>query len=334
MPNLAGDFAAVGLTEIMGNPWWSGDDSYGIEYPGAVPLSVVYQLVGFEPSFQRLPYTYAGDDEAPLMVVHPDTTHLLGLVGKDYPQTGYRTRLIDGLAKLTDTSEGKLIFGSALLLQGGRQAAIQIALGDPLIHTPTGEQFSQWLMAYSSLDMSQPTTFKLGCTRVVCRNTYMAFKAETGGKYFYRNTTHSGLKIAEAREVLNLFGIMGEDLFAQLERETEQIITEPQWEFIKEGVFPTKDVAKKAATIAANNQQIVDNIYRADERVGFVGTQWGAFQAFSVMKQHETTVREGLTKMGRNMGWIMGGSGKTPNALTQFDIQVQQVIEKALATVK
>lgn len=334
MANLVGDFAAVGLTEIVGNPWWSGDSSYGIEYPGAVPLDVVYQLVGFEPNFIRLPYAYVGDDEAPLMVVHPDTNNLLGLVGKDYPQTGYKTRLIDGLARLTDTSEGKLIFGSALLLQGGRQAAIQVALGDPLIHTPTGEKFSQWLMAYSSLDMSQPTTFKLGCTRVVCRNTYQAFRRENGAKYFYRNTTHSGLHVAEARQVLDLFSIMGEDLFAQLEKETEQVITEPQWEFIKEGVFPTKDVPKKAATIAANNQQTVDNIYRSDDRVGFVGTQWGAFQAFSVMKQHETTVREGLTKMGRNMGWIMGGSAKVPNQLTQFDMSVQRIIDEALATVK
>ena len=327
MPNLESDEFLVGFTGDLGIAWWASREDLGItQFPASVPLSRAIDLLDWQPERISLPFKYADHEQPMIMLVHPETRNLVGLHTAEYPTTNYRERLLDNVSALIDDEIGTKI-GCVGLLAGGRQAFVQITLDDIAVHEPTGERFKMWLCAYSSLDGSLANTYQTGAMRIQCRNTFEGFRRTAERTYKYRNTANNRLQVATAREVLDLFGTMTTDLFAEIDRMVLTPVSDSQWEQILDRAFPTDGLSKRGQTRRQNLQREVDEIYRSDSRVGYVGTQWGALQAFTTWLQHEAEPIGGMSKAHRNMTHLMEGRFR------DSEMHYRRIIDSVLATV-
>jgi len=340
--NYLNENVRVGFASERGPAWWSqfmGADSS--HFDGAVPLSEAQKLFDWVPLKRALMVEgeigeaiplkdYKGS--APVAITHSRTGVLLGIMADNYPDTGYQDRLLKGLTSLLDTPDTELAIGSVGMLDGGSQAWVQLETPETLTHS-SGEKFRPWLTAYSSLDGTLKTTFKEGTTRVVCDNTFEMSHTDSGKKYAYKNTANSKLVVATARDALDLLDGVAENYMAELDDLTNTEVNARQFEAIIEDLYPMRDEVGKpktgrGKTIAENIHIRISDIYRNDDRVGqFVGTKWGAFQAFSTYNQHETSVRKDDNEFQRNTRKLL--SGKTGD----YDAHVMSTISKVLAAV-
>lgn len=332
----------VGFADTLGDPWWGAyGDVSDITYPGAIPLDDAKAFLGWKPE----KVTLSAPDGSPLVkswgktpvgIVRPDTGALVGIMNENYPTTSYSERLLDGLSAILDDPD--LSIGSVLMLDGGSVASVQIQMNGNL-SAAADDTFRLWLAAYTSLDGSLKTTFKKGATRIECDNTFEAFAREGGSKYSYKNTPNSGLTVATAREALDIFTDMESALQLTVSQLVGTPFTEKQWATLLDVnpttslvhvIGPKKGTEKEGIglTKAENRRMDLTGIYHHDDRVkNYVGTQWGAFQAFSTHNQHETSMKDTDNQLQRNARKML--SGDTDN----FDAEVMRLIESVSATV-
>ncbi len=317
----------IGFTGELGDAWWA---TYGSvadsHFTESVPIDEVRRLIGFVPGRTAIPAKY-WDGSGMVYLTHPETGLLLGVNGDTYPETTYTDRLIDGHEAILDGSIEGMI-GSCGLIDGGRQAWVQIRPGETITHT-SGERFAPWITAYSSYDGSLATTFKEGVTRTQCDNTFEMTQKERGRTYKYKNTQNNRINVLQARTLLDMLQQTSEDMWAELDILTSKKVSEDQWHAITNAVFAPTTESQKAKTRAENKRIAVSELYFNDPRIGAIsGTQWGAFQAFSTWKQHETTVNGAEDDMAgeaeRNMTWLLS------NELRKFDAMVMEKIDMVL----
>jgi phage/plasmid-like protein (TIGR03299 family) len=211
------------------------------------------------------------------------------------------------LSAILDTPDTELGIGSVGLLDGGQTAWVQIESPENVVHS-SGEVFRPWLAGYSSLDGTLRTGFKEGVTRAVCDNTFDAFMSEHGKGYSYKNTANSKLVVASARDALDLLEKITDEFTRELDGLLSTPVTDRQWSEILEFNYATVGKEGRSLTMAVKRQEAIDELYRMDTRVSpFMGTAWGAFQAFSTFNQHESTVRKGDNEYQRNMRKNLSG---------------------------
>lgn len=326
----------VGFADTLGSAWWDSvgaDGAPGFTYPGAVPLDVARGMLDWTPEKRAL-MSEADDGSAvplkkswgktPVAITRSDTGALVGIMDESYPNSSFAERLLDGLSGILDDSD--LSIGSVLLLDGGAKASVQITTGN--LTTAGDDDFRLWLAAYSSMDGSLKTTFKRGATRIQCDNTFDMFTREGGAKYSYKNTANSALVIADAREALDIFTDMSEDLTQTVEQMVDGVFSDSNWSALLDALVPTTDSKgeeKKGAskTNAENKRMDLTGMWTSDPRVSkFYGTQWGAFQAFSTHNQHETTVEGADNEIQRNARKML--TGKTG----EYDRNVMSAVHK------
>jgi phage/plasmid-like protein (TIGR03299 family) len=339
MPYIRENFR-VGFRDTLGPAWH--DVTGEFTYPAGIPMEDAREFLGWVP--QKRALMVEGDNgeavplrkswgRTPVAVTRPDTGALVGLMDENYPTTSYSERLLDGLSAILDDSD--LSIGSILVLDGGSKASVQITMDDTT--EIAGDSFRLWLAAYTSLDGSLKTTFKKGCTRVVCDNTLDLFTREGGAKYSYKNTANSGLQVATAREALQIFTDMGSELSLTVEQMVDAAFSDGQWSQLLDALPTTSlthlDGPKKGQekdgrgkTRTENTRMDITGIYHNDARVSeYTGTQWGSFQAFSTYNQHESTVQKDDNELQRNARKML--SGQT----FDYDSMVMSAIGKVAA---
>ena len=322
----------IGFTGKRGKAWWAANGNIPSHFDGPVPLERARDFLGWEPVKVTIMEEGPDGEAVPLLdwkdrpqvaVKNPRTNRMMGVFGESYPDTSYRERLLDGLeAILDDNLETKI--GSVVVLDGGAKAVVQIETPENLTHS-SGEEIRPWIAAYSSLDGSMATTFKSGVTRIVCDNTFNMFKAEGGKVYRYKNTANSSLKVATAREALDLLEKVSEGFFAEIDRMLAVEFSATQWQNTLDILIPVPEEEGKGRTRSLNRHEALTDFYTHDSRVNsFVGTQWGAFQAFSTHEQHATTVRKGESEYQRNTRKMLNGQ------FTEFDMRVLGAMDTVL----
>lgn len=308
-------------------------------YPHAVPYDDAYELIaGWEPvqvtpqyetesgEFRTLRY-YGG--KQPKAIVHSGNGYLLGIHSESYPDHGYKERLFDTLAGILDTSAGDLQIGSCGLLDGYRQAWVQLEMPDTLEHS--GERYRPFISAASSLDGSLSSTYFTGAVRAVCDNTLAIGMSNAVRQYKVKNTRNSAIRIESARQALDIVFEVDKEFQAELDRLLDIPVTEGQFDkFIQMYVPLTNPDGTpkegRGKTIALNKQLALTDLYVSDPMVApWKGTAWGVQQAVNTYREHYATVRNTAARFERSMTDFL--AGKT----AAEDGEALKVLEMVLA---
>lgn len=354
----------IGLTEKRGHAWHFDpslqvEDQLSNHYPSFIPVEdVVSRLFNFEAeeapaAYLRLARVWGADKPAEVIStvnyngvnydVWVDAEHKAlvpgdedGLVWAyqhaDWAKHSYRTWLLDNVAQILDTNSGDLGISSAGLLRRRAQAWVEFTIPEN-IETAEGVTFRPNLACGTSYDSSLATFYKRTIGLIVCDNTLAARLREDGAELRIKHTSSSGLRIGEAREVLQILFKAADDFSNQIRELCATTVTEKQWQGVLDALFPLKDEngdTKKgrSLTIAQNRREKVDTLYHFDSRCApWVNTAFGVIQSTNTWRLHEATIRNttGGGRFERNQINVLNGN------LTNWDNHVFSVLEEVLA---
>lgn len=307
-----------GFTNDRGTAWHYMLEHQGSEsnhYPGAIPVEdVIRRLMNWDALGLPLTYTIPelitddGVTEARTLeavgrkvIVRSDTGEVLGVFRDGYEIHQFSEWLVDGIANLIDTSKGDLAIGSAGLLKGGAVGWVQVDVPEN-ITTPEGVEFRPHLFATTSHDGSLATTFGRSVTAIVCDNTLSAAMGETGEKFSVRHTAKSVVRLAEAREALNIIHGTADTFAEEVAKLCKVKVSAPAFSRFLDSwaPIPTDETAKngrvdpRAITLAERKRETFTGLYGSDPRVTpWKGTAFGVMQAVNTFGQHFTAVRDG-----------------------------------------
>lgn len=299
----------VGFTEKRGNAWHyrEGDDNH---YVGPVPTQdVLKRLFSWEPEVTPLyvpTYAEGPSDgvtyaEVPgrIAVRRPDTGHVLGVFKDSYNPHGFAEWLVTNVGNIL----GELQIGSAGLLKMGAVAWVQAEFPDNMT-TVDGVEFRPFFNAFSSLDGTFASTYKLGVTNIVCDNTMRAAQDEDTPQVKIKSTKYSKAKVVKIREAMGMVHKVADAFSEEAHRLCSTQFTDVQFERLVDQLAPAPDpveASKRAITLAENKRDAFWNMWRQDERVApWNGTAWGAYQAVNTYGQHVATVQN-TERAERNM---------------------------------
>lgn len=310
----------IGMTDQRGHAWHFRASDQGAEpnhYPGPIPLEdVERRLFPWQaivvPSYYGKPvrdeYGNVQYDPEGYPIVIPEIDPDRRYVIADDDDTrfanftdSYRTHQFREwlLANVSTFLDGDLVISSAGLIQNRGTAWVEVSVPETLHEA--GFAFRPNLLATTSHTGKVSSTYKRTITGVVCDNTYDAAMAEAGATLKIRHTKNSGVRIAEAREALQIVHNTGDAMAAAIRNLTDQTVTSGQWELLLKVVVPSSG-SKKGDTLADRTRTALDEMYRGDERVApWNGTAFGAFQAWSTWNTYDRPVNGKTNRVERNM---------------------------------
>jgi phage/plasmid-like protein (TIGR03299 family) len=244
-------------------------------------------------------------------ILRSDTGHLMGIFTDGYEPHPYVEWLINTVARLL---EDDLSIGSAGLLRNGAVAWVSVEVPDT-VKTPEGVEFRPHLLGATSFDGSMATTFKRAVTNVVCDNTMAAGLAEAGQQIKIKHSRYSKLRLAQARDALNIVYEIADDFAAEVSRLCQMPVTDKEWTAFLDAHAPMPDERGRARTMAENKRDTLSRLWNHDNRVApWRGTGWGVVQAVNTYTHHEQTIR-GAERAERNMlRAVSGGADEMDHA--------------------
>lgn len=298
----------VGFTEKRGNAWHyrEGDDNH---YVGAVPVQdVLKRLFYWTPEERPIyqPIAAEGTDSGVSFVeipgrkaiAHPETDHVFGIFKDSYNPHAFAEWLVTNVGNIL----GELQIGSAGLLKMGAVAWVQAEFPDNMT-TVDGVEFRPFFNAFSSLDGTFASTYKLGVTNIVCDNTMRAAQDEDTPQVKIKATKNGKAKVVKIREAMGMVHKVADAFSEEAHRLCSTQFTDVQFERLVDQFAPNPgpDASKRALTLAENKRDAFWNMWRQDERVApWNGTAWGAYQAVNTYGQHVATVQN-TERAERNM---------------------------------
>jgi len=322
----------IGMTDQRGRAWHYRASDQGDEpnhYPGRIPVPDLHRRLFHWtpialPIYARVPAdmeTADGIDDAghPYRwlarpgrqnIVRSDTYADLGVFRGGYVPHDFGQALVGSVAAILDDDLG---VSSAGLLKDGAVAWVEVSVPESMT-TASGVEYRPNLVACSSLDGSMATTYKRTITAVVCDNTLSAAMSIGGQQYKVRHSRYSEMKIADAREALQIVYSSGDAFAAEVDRLCDRKMTDAQWEVVLKEVIPDAD-STGGRTRVGNRRSEIDRLYRTDERVApWMGSAFGALQAFNTFNHHIQRCNEGTIRAERNMLNSINGTAERNDA--------------------
>lgn len=323
----------IGFAQNRGHAWHYRASDQGDEpnhYDDAVPVAdVERRLFNWEPvATPLLIRVPSGVDNADGMdeegdpfryvevpnqqaITRSDTHAVLGIFKDSYQPHDYSDVLLRNVENLIDDELG---ISSAGLLKGGAVGWVEISVPETLT-ADGGVQYRPNILACTSLDGSLATTYGRTITAVVCDNTLSAALGEAGQKYKIKHSKYSNLKIADAREALQIVYATGDAFAADVAELLSRKVTADQFQVVlKEIIQDPKNDTKAGATSVENRREKVSALYKSDARCApWTGTAFGVLQAFNTYAHHEQTVRGG-NRAERNMLNALDGTTQKADA--------------------
>jgi len=265
-------------------------------------------------------------------IVHPDTNQTFAIVSDRYEIHQYQEWLVEQVSALLDVSSGELGIGSAGLLRGGGQAWVQVR--PPATVEIGGEEHLPWVLATTSLDASLATQYKGQRQRVVCDNTLAVGLREGQAEFRVRHVTGTKMRLAEAREALELLFTAQGEFEHEMEMLMGNYVSDQQFQQVIESILPIPEKVMEGSKVknqrAINNvmtaHTTLDNLWCEDPRVQpWMLTEWGVMQAFNTWFTWE---RSGLDKEEAKARALRDGVDGTTAA---FDRKVKGVLEAVVA---
>ncbi len=316
----------IGFTDQYGPAWWNkdGKDDAGEanHYPGAIPVEDINRrLFDWEAVECKASYEVNGTKyEMPGKVIaRSDNGAHLGTFADGYQPHQYGAWLLDKVGGLLDVANGDLGVGSAIMLQGGAVAAVQVSAPESV--EVGGDLLRPFIVATTSFNGKYVTSYKRGTTRVVCDNTLDEFHSSADASFKIKHTKHSNAKLDEVRQVLEItFKHQAAEL-AEIEALMNQEVTDKQFESIISMIDPIKTEEDRGITRTGNRHSQYMTLWNHDSRVGqYKNTAWGTIQVFNTYGQYMSTIKGKTVRQEANMLNFLGGKtattdGKVRNAI-------------------
>lgn len=326
----------IGFTEKYGKAWHYSEENQGSEsnhYPNEIPVpDVKRRLFGWEAVECEASYNVNGIAYAlpGKVIARGDTGAHLGTFAEGYRPHQYGEWLLDKVGALVDASEGSLGVGSAVLLQGGAVAAVQIEAPESV--TVGSDVLRPFIVATTSFNGKYPTTYKRGTQRVVCDNTLDEFHRTADAAFKVKHTKHSTAKLDEVRTVLEITFKHQEAELAEIEALMNQAVTDLEFERIVKMVDPIKTDEERGITRTSNRHFQYRNLWEHDDRIGsYKNTAWGTIQVFNTYGQHMNSLRATTVRPEANMLNFLGGKvAKTDSDVVKA---IQLVVPKITVAV-
>lgn len=352
------NFCLIGHTDKRGKAWHYMESMQGKEpnhYPGPIPYAdVVRRLFSWKPMVVRtanliptrgkpdmmIPRTDShgdpilDDDGQPMMMAVKvvEVPGMRGIVRSDnHLELGHhsqRYRIHDyeeWLLKLQSNVIGDTLdIWSAILLQNGAQACVQVALPETVHDNSTGMDFVPYIHAYTSLDSSLATTFAAQTLLIVCDNTMHAANraARRANRQYKAKHTAGSLstdKINEVRTALSLIHQEADNSIDFFHHLAAIKVPEKKWIEVMDIILPppTEDDAARTVTMRTQRRELLDNTYRNDP-IGageHIGTALGVLRATNTYATHYAPLR-GTSRVQRNAAKIIDGEFARTDSLT------------------
>lgn len=308
----------VGFTDERGTAWHYRADSQGSEpnhYGGAIPVEdVLRRLYYWEaveapvyigvPSSNGIQYV---EDPERKAIIRNDDHSVFSVFKSGYTVHSYRKWLIDTVANILDDND--LAIGGAGLLKNGARSYVQVEMPET-VATPQGFDIRPHLLACTSHDGTLSSTFQLVTTVVVCDNTLAGALGEKTPTYKVRHSKHSVGRLQSVRDALNIVHQYTDDMIAEIERLSTQVITDNEFKAIVERLVPvdlTVEVRPQVEARAQNKRELLHHLYRNDAMVTpWKGTALGVLQCWNTYQHHYAGSNK--TRVERNM--LNGITGK------------------------
>lgn len=318
----------IGMTEHRGMAWHYRAEDQGAEsnhYPEAIPVDdVLRRLFNFQviESPLYIPNGHGGFSEVPgrKAMIADDNRHVMGVFKAGYLGHQYPEWLLDGPANLIDQSKGDLGIGSAGLLKNRAVAWVSVEVPDSL-STPEGIDFRPNLLACTSFDGSMATTYKRVVTAVVCDNTLSAGLSEGGQVFRIKHSSGSAVKLAEAREALNIIHTAAEDFALAVKNLAAWKVNTREFDLVLDAMVPVPEIpagknASAATTRAMNKHDELRRLYSHDLRVSpWKGTALGVLQMFNTYEHHVASRKGDAHRAQINMLRAVDGTTAAADAL-------------------
>lgn len=340
----------IGLTAQRGTAWHYRKSDQGDEsnhYEGFVPVEdVERRLFSWEPGERKIAVvlkgrrtdavtSYFADGEYWSVVEIPDrkaitrddTEDVLGVFKDGYEPHSYREALLENVGQILSTSGGDLGIGSAGLLRNGGQAWVQVQVPESI--EVGGTELLPYMTAATSLDGSMSTVYLVGTDVVVCDNTLSAATLTAKNKIRLRHSRYSQLRLAEARDQLEIMFTATEDMVAAVDQLQNTAVTNEQFAAVRHLVVPKPEGGVNTTRWDRKQGDLVD-LWLKDPRVQpWAGSAWGVLMAFNTYGQHEGTFRKTKQTGSRaeaNMVKSIQGT------LESDDLKVLAALDKVLLT--
>ena len=308
----------VGMTDQRGTAWHFKADAQGSEpnhYAGAIPVSDVLRRLYHWEAVEAPVYIgvetpqgtqYIADPERKAIIRNDDNT-VFSVFKSGYTVHSYRKWLLDTVANILDDDD--LAIGGAGLLKGGARSYVQVEMPET-IKTPQEFNIRPHLLACTSHDGTLSSTFQLVTTVVVCDNTLAGALGERTPTHKVRHSKHSVGRLQSVRDALNIVHEYTNDMLAEIEKLSMQVITDNEFKAIVERLVPvdlTVEVRPQVMARAQNKRELLHHIYKNDGMVSpWSGTALGVLQCWNTYQHHYAG--SNATRVERNM--LAGINGK------------------------
>ena len=144
---------------------------------------------------------------------------------------------------------------------------------------------------------------------MVCDNTLSAALHSVDTRIKVRHSANSLTKLAQVRDALGIVHQVAEDFTAQVERLTNQPVTEARWTRFLTAYCGTDDAkaSKRALTSRREQADQLNRLWTDDQRVApWRGTAYGVLAAANTYAHHYAPVR-GATHAERNAERLVTG---------------------------
>lgn len=322
----------VGYCAERGHPWHCVGECEN-HFDGAVPLQVVRDYFDFVletvPVYVRRdgefgPEFMQVDGRSAVIAQDDGTVFYIGSDG--FAVHAYDAWLVGNVQNLLSD---ELNIGCAALLDNRGVACVQVEMPES-ITSAEGVKIRPRLLATTSVTGKYATSYKLVSGIVVCDNTLDMAMREASPTFRVKHTRHSALRIADARTALGMIVRHAESTLEFVDALTHYSVSESDWQKMLDTLVPLTDLSvfdgngiaapkgvKRAATMAEQRREALDNLYRWDDRAApWKGSAFGVLQAFNTFDTWERGTRGSTSKVERSMLDVLGGKTAKNDALT------------------
>lgn len=326
-------------------PWhYNESDAASVanHYPNGVPFDVARAMLDFGlikvASGHQMPDGTWRESPDKCAILRRDTGEYLATNGDGFKIHDYAPWLCDEIEPVLGPNVG---IASVVLLRKGARASVQVQTPETFKST-MGIDFRPFVLFATAVDGSFASTTQAGAGFVVCDNTLDAFLRQTEMRYRVKHTANSVYDPEQAKRVLNLIETIAETTDKAITKLAQYQVTDSQFNAFMSKLVPMpeksgldinkRDYSTRAATIAANKREKLNELYRLDGRVApWAGTALGVLQMVNTFNQHAASIRGAEHRVSRNLENVISGKNAAAD-LDALDL-LAKVCERELVLV-